>query len=129
MVYPAHVIFDFVTSFTFLFILKLTPSQCSRSSIQNVPQIKDFLHIVLCSPQIFRQYPKLETNSNFRLLQNRLIIRRQHAVSASRIYVTTDARYFCFFVHLCCAILSSESQREYFYTTDLFIIYSRFVYI
>ena len=129
MVYPAHVIFDFVTSLTFLFIMKVTPSQRSRPSIQLVPEIKDYLLIVLCTSQIFRQYPKLKTNSYFKLLQNRLIISRLHAVSAVRIYVAIDARYFCFFFHHCFAIISSESQREYFYTPDLFIEYSRFVYI
>ena len=129
MVYPAHIIFDFVTSLTFLFILKLTPPQRSWPSIQHVPQIKDCLLIVLCTSQIFRQYPKFETNSYFELLQNCPIISRLHAVSALRIHVTIDACYFCFLFDPCYAILSSESQREYFYTPDLFIEYSRFVYI
>ena len=131
MVYPAHVFFDFVTSLTLLFTLKLTPSYSSRPSIQHVhvPQIKDFLRISLCNSQIFRQYPKLETNSYFKLLQNRHIINHLHAVSALRFYVTIYARYLYFLFRLCFAIISSESQREYFYTTDLFIEYSCFVYI
>ena len=70
MVYPAHVSFDFVTSLAFLFVLNLTPTRRLRPSIQYV----------------FRQCPKLETNSNYKLLQNRLIISRLHAVSALRIY-------------------------------------------
>ena len=111
-VYPAHVIFDFVTSLTFFKIHFEISKVQALTAIYSTCTIdkKYFLLISLCTSQISRQNPKLETNSYFKLLQNRRFTSRLHAVSALRIYVATDARYFCFFFYLCYAVLSSESQ-------------------
>ena len=83
-----------------------------------------FLMNVQIDLQIFRLYQKLKTNSRIILLHKSP--HRQPPACGQRI---THLRYFCFLFHLSYAILSPESQREYFYTTDLFMKCSRFVYI
>ena len=85
------------------------------------------LLFVLWHSSIFLQYPKLETNSHSMLLHKSPD--RQPSAYGQRIThcVTSVARYFCLFFQLCYAVLSPESQREYCYTSDLFI--DRLVYI
>ena len=138
MVYPAHVIVDFVTVFIIIIIIIIIIHfEVNTLSVLMVIYSTctiDIFIIYLC----FRLRKISVSNQNskqiptFSCYTNRLIVSRMHAVSALRIYmymyVSSDTRYFCFF-HLCYAILSSESQREYFYTIDLFIECSRSVYI
>ena len=130
MVYPAHVSFDFVTSLAFFIHFELN-TLSALSAIYSTCTIDNRIFNSYCALYFtcFPSISKTHTNSNFKLLQNHLIIRQMHAVRALRICVTSDAHYFCFFFHLRYATLSSESQGGYFYTTDLFIECSRFVYI